>query len=454
MTLDYCNLGIFVTANLVSRGIYISVPFCRTKCSFCNFASGVFSRRLFERYVEQVCAEIEAAERIAQEVGGNLDSRVDSIYLGGGTPSILAPGQLERLFQAVRDTFDVDPLAEVTVECAPGTITEEILLALLRCGVNRVSLGVQSFVDEECSSVGRLHTHDITLSDIARLRAAGIGNISLDLIAGLPHQTEQSWDFSIGEALATGVPHVSVYMLEVDEDSRLGPELLAGGSRYHAHFVPDADLTADLYLAACDRLEKGGVRQYEISNFARPVTHGIGLRESQHNLKYWTRQPYLGFGVDAHSMLMANGELRAEGAQAVRFASPDSLEEFSGVADELDPVEWRVRQLRASRTLVDAQAALEESFFLGLRLNRGLSVSVPGKEFGSEAVGGYQSILDQLVADGLLEWASDRLRLTARGRLLSNEVFARFLRDPQLASKTTEAQKEIQNSSRVIIPSA
>ena len=188
---------------------------------------------------------------------------------------------------------------------------------------------MQSFVDKECSSVGRLHTREITLADIARLRAAGIGNISIDLIAGLPHQTEESWDFSLSETLATGVPHVSVYMLEVDEDSRLGNELLAGGSRYHAHFVPDDDLIADLYLAACERLEKGGVQQYEISNFARPVTHGIGLRDSRHNLKYWTRQPYIGFGVDAHSMLTAAPELKARGIDAVRFATPDSLDGYS-----------------------------------------------------------------------------------------------------------------------------
>src|SRR5271167_2304782 len=307
-------------------GIYISVPFCRTKCSFCNFASGVFSRELFDRYVAQVRSEIEAAERIAQELGGNFEHRVDSIYLGGGTPSVLAPDQLERLFRAIRDNFEVDRVAEITVECAPGTITDEIMEALLRCGVNRVSLGVQSFVDQECSSVGRLHTRAVTLLDVARLRARGIGNISIDLIAGLPHQTEESWNFSLGETLATGVPHVSVYMLEVDEDSRLGSELLAGGSRYHAHFVPDDDLTADWYLVACERLENGGVQQYEISNFARPVTHGIGLRDSRHNLKYWTRRPYLGFGVDAHSMLTANDELQAKGVQAVRFATPDPLE--------------------------------------------------------------------------------------------------------------------------------
>ncbi|HEX8797461.1 MAG TPA: coproporphyrinogen-III oxidase family protein, partial [Terriglobales bacterium] len=346
----------------MSLAIYISVPFCRTKCSFCNFASGVFSRALFDRYIDQACAEIQASEIIARRLGGRLDGRVDSIYLGGGTPSVLARDQLERLFQAVRDKFDVASTAEVTVECAPGTLTPEVLEALCRCGVNRVSLGVQSFVDQECSSVGRLHTRAITLDDIARLRAHGIGNLGIDLIAGLPHQTPESWDLTLAETLATGVPHVSVYMLEVDDDSRLGSELLAGGSRYHAHFVPNEDLTADLYLAACDRLEKGGVHQYEISNFARQVTHGIGLRDSRHNLKYWTRQPYLGFGVDAHSMLLADESLTGQGIEAVRFATPDSLDEYSFAANDLEPIETRAVQLLTSETLIDKQTALEESF--------------------------------------------------------------------------------------------
>ena len=262
---------------------------------------------------------------------------MDSIYLGGGTPSVLAPDQLRRLFQAVRENFEVEPTTEITVECAPGTISGEVIDALLACGVNRVSLGVQSFVDKESSSVGRLHTRAITLDDIARLRSSGIGNISVDLIAGLPHQTEESWQLSLSETLASGVPHVSVYMLEVDEDSRLGTELLAGGSRYHAHFVPDDDRTADLYLAACERLEQGGVQQYEISNFARPVTHGIGLRDSKHNLKYWTRQPYLGFGVDAHSMLA--GEMTCERRQSRRCALPRRIR-------------WRVTRLKSCRLSV------------------------------------------------------------------------------------------------------
>jgi oxygen-independent coproporphyrinogen-3 oxidase len=417
----------------LSLGIYISVPFCRTKCSFCNFASGVFSRALFERYVEQVCSEIDSAHRIVQGLSGDFECGADSIYLGGGTPSVLAPGQLDHLFRAIRDSFEVDRAAEITVECAPGTITDEIVQALLRCGVNRVSLGVQSFVDKECSSVGRLHTGAVTLSDIARLRASGIGNISIDLIAGLPHQTSESWNFSLDQTLATGVPHVSVYILEVDEDSRLGTELLAGGSRYHAHFVPDDDLAADLYLTAGERLKSGGVQQYEISNFARPVTHGIGLHDSQHNLKYWTRQPYLGFGVDAHSMLVANDELRAKGVQAVRFATPDSLESYSAAGNELDPLAARLRQLHVSRQLLDAQAALEESFFLGLRLNRGVSARTLKKQFGDQMIDGCQSVIDELVADGLLGIAGERLQLTARGRLLSNEVFARFLCDESVS---------------------
>ena len=419
----------------MSQGIYISVPFCRTKCSFCNFASGVFSRGVFERYVEQVCAEITAAERIARALGGRFEHSIDSIYLGGGTPSVLASNQLERLLGTVRETFDVARPAEIAVECAPGTITNEILEALLRCGVNRVSLGVQSFVDKECSSVGRLHTRDITLADVARLRAGEIGNISVDLIAGLPHQTAESWNFSLDETLATGVPHVSVYMLEVDEDSRLGTELLAGGSRYHAHFVPDDDLTADLYLHACERLEKGGVKQYEISNFARPVTHGIGLWDSRHNLKYWTRQPYLGFGVDAHSMLIANDELQATGVQAVRLATPDSLEAYqqsSVVGCQLSVdgnIAARIQQLKSSRTLMDKQGALEESFFLGLRLNRGVSLGDLKSQFGVDALSGYQPVKEDLSASGLLDVEGERVRLTARGRLLSNEVFAYFLRD-------------------------
>jgi oxygen-independent coproporphyrinogen III oxidase len=423
-------------------GVYISVPFCKSKCSYCNFASGVGSRAMYGRYVEKVCAAMVAAEATTRAMGGVFERAVDSIYLGGGTPTILAPDDLSRLFRALRDNFDVDPRAEVTVECAPGTLTPEILAALLGCGVNRVSLGVQSFVDQEAAAVGRLHTRAKVLEDIARLRVAGIANINVDLIAGLPHQTEASWKYSVDETVATGAPHVSVYMLEVDEDSRLGREVMAGGTKYHAHFVPNDDLTADLYLAAGERLAHAGVAQYEISNFARGLcgdgqpalserSDRTGPRpsspleelaaapwESRHNLKYWQRQPYLGFGVDAHSMLRA---AETDGAlDAVRFSAADDLNAFhSGAA--------------LTRTEVTKTGALEETFFLGLRLLRGVDLDDVAQHFGRPAVDALAPVLDELEGTELIEREGATVRLTARGRLLSNEVFQRFLLTPQRA---------------------
>jgi oxygen-independent coproporphyrinogen-3 oxidase len=388
----------------VVLGIYISVPFCRTKCSYCNFASDVFSRSAFERYVERVCADVGNAKQIATEMGGNIERTVDSIYLGGGTPTVLEAGQLERIFAAVRAEFEVRPDAEVTVECAPSTLTPTVIESLLRCGVNRVSLGVQSFVDAEAAAVGRLHKRATVVEDIAHLRAAGITNINVDLIAGLPHQTPESWDVSLVETIATGAPHVSVYMLEVDEDSRLGRELIAGGTRYHAHFVPDENAVVDFYLAACEKLEAAGVGQYEISNCAR-----AGF-ESQHNLKYWTRQPYLGFGVDAHSMLAS----ASSDTEAVRFATADALEQFVGST----PLQ---------RTVVSRHTALEESFFLGLRLTEGVNLRELSVRFGGQSVDRFRYVIAELERDGLLQRDGDIIRLTSQGRLLSNEVFEKFL---------------------------
>jgi oxygen-independent coproporphyrinogen-3 oxidase len=414
----------------VPLGLYLSVPFCRTKCSFCNFASGVFSRPLFDRYIGHMERELARAEEIAKEMGGILERDVDSVYLGGGTPSVLAPDQLAILFRSVHEDFNVLPGSEITVEVAPGTLSPEILKVLVDSGVNRVSLGMQSFVDQETRSVGRLHTRDITLADIATLRSAGISEISLDLIAGLPHQTADSWDYSLFQTIATGVPHVSVYMLEVDEDSRLGRELIAGGTRYHAHHVPDDDLVADFYLKACESLDAAGIHQYEISNFARDnrekyhserSAEGKESKDplfpshaSRHNLKYWLRHPYLGFGVDAHSMLCA--PRTSPSHAAVRFATNDNLDALLAGAP-------------LTRTEVEEKNALEESFFLGLRLNRGINIESISNEFGADALTRYREQISELTASGLLVMENNWLRLTDRGRLLSNEVFFRFLAD-------------------------
>ena len=385
-------------------GIYISVPFCRTKCSYCNFASDVFSRVVFDRYVDRVCADIANSSSMAADMGGQIELQVDSVYLGGGTPTVLEPAQLKRIFDAVQKQFNVQSNAETTVECAPGTLTSGVIEGLLVCGVNRVSLGVQSFVDVEAAAVGRLHKRTTVLEEIARLRAAGIANLNVDLIAGLPHQTEESWRESLTEMLATGTPHVSVYMLEVDDESRLGREVMAGGTRYHAHFVPNEEATADFYLAACDRLEAAGIAQYEISNFARAGS------ESRHNLKYWNRQPYLGLGVDAHSMLPS----ATPDADAVRFSTANVLEKYiAGYAPQ--------------KTVVSRTNALEESFFLGLRLNRGVDLRTVAATFGKPALDNLHSAIAELIADGLMHRDGDRIYLSSRGRLLSNEVFQVFL---------------------------
>src|SRR2546426_11525818 len=385
-------------------GLYISVPFCRSKCSYCNFASDVFSSAIFRRYIDRLCADIARSAEIAEQIDAVFERAANSVYLGGGTPTVLDIAELQRLFVTISQNFDVQPGAEITVECAPGTLTPALLDLLPRCGVNRVSLGAQSFIDQESRSVGRLHTRTTVIDDIARLRAAGIENINIDLIAGLPHQTLESWNLSLSHVIDSGVPHVSVYMLEVDEDSRLGRELIAGGTRYHAHFVPDDDVTADLYEIACERLDNAGVRQYEISNFARQG------HESRHNLKYWTRQPYLGFGVDADSMLLS----REGKNEAVRFSTPDSLEEY-------------VAEGPLKPNAVTSHAALEETFFLGLRLNRGVDLKEVAAKFGPSAVAGFTETISEFVEGGLMEREDSWIRLTPRGRLLSNEVFERFV---------------------------
>src|SRR5580704_12926027 len=297
-----------------SLGIYISVPFCRAKCTYCNFASGVSSVAAHEQYVARVCEDIRSLRQ--RPTCAAIPGQVDSIYLGGGTPSVLSPALVRQLAHTLRQEFDISPAAEITLECAPGQLDDPALDAMLAFGVNRISFGVQSLVDREAAATGRFHTRQVVLSDLERVRSAGLHNLSIDLIAGMPHQTAASWQESLEVLAATGVEHDSIYMLEIDEDSRLGRELLAGGSRYHAGAVPSEELTADLYESAIAFLGQNGLHQYEISNFARSGC------QSRHNLKYWRRQPYLGFGLDAHSML------RTPQGSALRFSNTAVLAEY------------------------------------------------------------------------------------------------------------------------------
>ncbi|MFT4112196.1 radical SAM family heme chaperone HemW [Silvibacterium sp.] len=383
-------------------GLYISIPFCRSKCTYCNFASGVFPLSQMDRYLDRLEADLRVARESAPWRKA-LPAQADSIYLGGGTPSLLSAAQVERLFAMLRREFELLPASEITVECAPGQLEDETLAAMAAAGVNRLSFGVQSFIDDEAKHTGRLHTRVMALEDVARVRRAGIARISLDLIAGLPGQTAASWRESMEVLIGSGVDHASLYMLEVDEDSRLGREIENGGLRYYAPQVPSDEAITRMYLEGALMLESAGLPQYEISNFARPG------HESIHNLKYWQRRPYLGLGLDAHSMLRD-----AEG-RVVRFAATDDLPRFlEGAAwDDAHPL--------------TREEELEEAWFLGLRLNRGISLPDLEAEFGTAALAPLSPVLEGLEAESLLVRRGERIALTPKGRMLSNEVFERFL---------------------------
>jgi len=353
--------------------------------------------------VRRLCLEIGGARAKAADLAAELPGAVDALYFGGGTPSLLVPEQLREIFATLRQQFTLEQGAEITLEAAPGQIADDLLDTAMELGVNRASLGVQSFVNSESAAVGRSHTGESCLQEIARLRSKGVKEVGADLIAGLPYQTRASWKVSLEAACESELTHLSVYLLEIDEGSRLGREVLGGGARLHAPAVASEELAAELYEEACEFLEKNGFMQYEISNFARGVEH-----RSQHNLKYWERKPYLGFGLDAHSMLQ-----RPDGT-AVRFANADELDQYDAGA-------------RGELTEVGEYEAFEESLFLGLRLNEGISLENLRGRFSSGWVQGYEERMKRLAREGLMIVEDDRSRLTRRGRLVSNEVFGELL---------------------------
>jgi len=354
-------------------GIYISYPFCSQKCTFCNFASGVHPRETERRYLSALFNEIR---RTAPPFVP------DTLYLGGGTPSSMALDDLAALFEAL--PF---PFAEATLEAAPGTLRPDAVRGWKALGINRISLGVQSFVTPELRRTGRRHTAETVADEVALLRAEGIRNINIDLIAGLPGQTEKSWQESLIWVERLAPPHVSVYMFEIDDDSSLGQEVLLNGKRYGAQDLPSEDLTAALYETAAGHLARIGLPRYEISNFARP-----GF-ESRHNLKYWELAPYFGFGADAHSF---------DGV--TRWQNADSIASY--LASEGVPKR--------------EPAGANEKFWVGLRLSRGITPT-------AEEWRMHEAPITRLLRQDLLERRGSALRLTARGVMLSNEVFQEFL---------------------------
>jgi oxygen-independent coproporphyrinogen-3 oxidase len=360
-------------------GVYVSYPFCNQKCTFCNFASGVSSGPSRSLYEEALLREIRRH---------HWQWLPETVYFGGGTPSLMHPSILKELLAAIPS----DGLIEVTLECAPGTLSADRVAEWVRCGVNRVSLGVQSFDENELRHSGRRHTAEVVEKNLRLLRSGGITNINLDLIAGLPHQTGSSWARSLGWIERLAPSHVSVYLFEVDEDSRLGKEILTGGSRYSAAFIPSEEAGAEFYEVAVDRLAYLGYRRYEISNFSQ---RGF---ESVHNLKYWRLEPYAGFGLDAHSY---DGTFR--------WGNPDKVEAYLRYSESPDR--------DGEREEVDG---VEERFFVGLRLTDGIR---PTEAEWSR----FASPIRKWTELGMLEQDNGALRLSPKGVLISNEVFQEFL---------------------------
>jgi oxygen-independent coproporphyrinogen-3 oxidase len=373
-------------------GIYIHIPFCRARCSYCDFATGAYEGALAERYVRSLAREIDAFV--------HADEEVDTIYFGGGTPSLLTHEQVARTLEAVRKRFRVREDAEVTMEMNPGTVTRETARAFRAEGVNRASFGAQTFDDRELRRLGRTHTADDTRRTFETLRESGFDNVSFDLIAGLPRQTLDAWARNLSEALALRPEHLSLYLLEVHEGTPLAAQIREG--RYP---TPDADLAAEMYMFMVERTREAGYEQYEISNFC------MTGRESRHNMKYWTGEPYYGFGCSAHSF----------DGRASRWSKERDARRY---VELIEGGETAV----VERTELDARERSAEAIFLGLRLlSRGVNLAEHRALFRRDVRAEYAEDLARFDDAGLISVEGDVLRLTPEGALLSNEVFSAFV---------------------------
>jgi len=389
-----------------SLGIYVQVPFCASKCSFCNFSSRVEPSSVFGRYCDAVALEIDrlAADYEALGLGESVIALpVDTVYFGGGTPPLVGADRLEGIVRALRRRFDMAAAGEFTLEVTPGSADPRFLARALGMGVNRLSIGAQTFDDRELGALGRLHSASDTEELVRQARGAGFANLNIDLVAGLPLETRESWRGSLEAVLRLAPQHISLYLFEIDEKSRLGREVLGHGTRYHAGAVPDEEFMADSYELGRELLRREGYIQYEISNFALPGY------ESRHNLKYWRLDPYLGLGAGAHSFDGANRWANLESAELY-------MNELAGGRAAIKDV------LRLS-----PQDQVEEFFFLGLRQAEGVSLEQARKHWGEDLLRGWQGRIETLTQNGLLTSSGGNFRLAETAYLVSNEVFQEFV---------------------------
>ena len=370
-------------------GLYLHIPFCSAICNYCNFNRGLFESGLKDRYVAALEREIVLAGR---------GEAVDTIFFGGGTPSLLDPGEVGRLIAACRAAFVVTPDAEVTLEANPETSSAARMEGFRAAGINRVSFGVQSFRDVELKRLGRLHTADRARAALIEARGAAFDNVSFDLMMWLPQQTSMEWRESVDALIDAGPDHASLYLLELYPNAPLRDEMARSGWS----MAPDED-AADMYLWSLARLDGAGYAQYEISNVARQ-----GQR-SRHNLKYWEDGDWLGFGCGAHST-----------RDGVRWKN------VSATAEYIDRVNAGGTLVAERRVLTDAER-LEDALFTGLRLVDGVDIEAAGIRYGADVWARFGAGLEPFLSQGLLRREGPRLRLTRDGMLLANEVMAVFV---------------------------
>ena len=386
----------------MKAGIYLHIPFCKSRCSYCDFATDVYRNdEAVDRYVNALIMEIKGFQLSNQSEirDPRSEIKVDTIFFGGGTPSLLSAKQLERIFETLHETFTINENSEITLEMNPATVTLEKLEDYKLLGVNRASFGVQTFDDKALKILARGHDADDARNTFELLRCAGFENISFDLIAGLPNQTLGDWEKNLDEALKMNPEHLSLYLLEIHEGTPLYEQI-----KSKRQPLPDDDLSGEMYELMLGKVAASGFEQYEISNFAKPAF------ESKHNLKYWEFAPYYSFGVSAHSFDGDN----------LRWSNERDTRRY------VDLIETGKSAI-VEKIKLDDKLRRAEFAFLGLRLNKGVNLSEFNEKFSVDLLHEYGNDLERLRRLQLIEKDGDFLYLTAKGRLFSNEVFEIFL---------------------------
>ncbi len=379
-------------------GLYLHIPFCHSKCTYCSFITGSYEDLLVQRYLSALLREITTTANLLSPSA----RKIDTIYFGGGTPSIIAPDWIERLLNTCYQHFSVDAKAEITIETNPADINSERLNYYRSLGINRVSVGVQSFIDTQLKEIGRDHSAKQAKQAILELRKVGFDNISLDLIAGLPNQTIEQWDYNLSNALELEPEHLSIYLLEIKEGTTLYAQIRSGRLE-----KPDEDLAAEMYDKLVNKLVSNGYQHYEISNFAKVNSQNSFY--SRHNTKYWLDVPYYGLGVSAHSY-----------QDQVRYSNVKSTHTY------IEKIE-NSGQAIAERILLDNAEQIRESIMLRLRLIEGINLEEFQTRYNFDIMANYKEAFLELLENKLLEIANGYLRLTRQGILFSNEVFVLFV---------------------------